>query len=259
MAAYAGTSLAMQGNWGMGNEYERNGPTEYGGPGGYYPVPGAPADPPPPTGAPIGYGAPGGYGGYTGYEGYGEYDDGYGYDGYADGSRPAVHWGVICGIVLAIALVAPFVVIEVAYPDFFSHPDLAAQSISTHHDYGIAIVVDLVTLLSVLITPVALFFTGFLTTRETGTVGSGAFAGALAGFIAFVVYIFGTIFLILVMHLTLPWDQVSALAHVVVGVTIGSSFLLSSCCGLFIFTLPPALIAALGAGLARLIWGPAEG
>lgn len=229
------------GGWGPGGGYGGGMPQ-----GGYGAPPGAQGLP-----------GPGGYGAYVGpgeYAGYAEEYD----DEYVEGSHPAVHWGLICGIVLAVAMIAPFVVIEIAYPYYFSHPEMVGQSIAAKQDIGTSLAAIVVVLIGIIVTPVALFFAGFLTTRETGTIGSGAFAGALAGGVAFVVYIFGNVFLTVVQHQSLPWDRITGGAHIVVGLALGSGFLMSACCGLFAFTLPPALIASLGAGLARLIWGPAE-
>lgn len=253
----------------MGNEHDfgdadgtrPGGPRWDSGRGGYGPDTGYGGMPPGDYAAmpgPAGYDLAGGYSGYAGSGGYGDDDD----DAYADeeyggASHPAVHWGLICGIVLAVAMVAPFVVLQVAYPYYLSHPGLVSQSLTAKPDLGTTVALVGVTLVSVIVTPIALFLAGFLTTRETGTVGSGAFAGALGGGIAFVVYIFGNIFLTVVQKQTVPWDQLSATSHVLAGLAVGSGFLMSSCCGLVVFTLPPALIALCGAAVARLIWGPA--
>lgn len=194
--------------------------------------------------------------GPPGYDGYNEYDTYYD-DQYGGASHPAVQWGLVCGIVLAVAMVAPVVVLEIAYPYYLSHPQLVSQSLAAKPDLGASAAIVRVTLVSVVVAPVALFLAGFLTTRETGTIGSGAVAGALGGGVAFVVYIFGSIFLAVVQNQSVPWDQLPGTSHVVLGLAVGSGFLATSCCGLVLFTLPPALIALAGAALARLIWGPA--
>ncbi len=237
------------------NTYVPGGPGGggFGGapPGGYGAPPGGYGAPPGGYGAPPAPAAPGGYAGYDDYD---DYPD----DDYGAGSHPAVHWGLVCGIVLAVAMIAPFLVLEIAYPYYFSHPQMVEQSLAAKQDLGTNLAFVFVLLASVIVTPVSLFLAGFLTTRETGTVGSGAFAGALAGGVGFIVYIFGSIFLTVVQHQTVPWDQVPAVSHVLIGLAAGTGFLAGSCCNLLLFTLPPALIATAGAMLARLIWGPAQ-
>lgn len=243
---HTGTSLAMQGNVGMGYEYERNGPPEYGGPGGY-PVPGVPAGPGALTGAPIGYG------GYTGYEGYGEYDDGYGYDGYADGSHPAVKWGLIFGIVMAASILVPFVVLIVEYPLAASNPFFAMLSLFMQHPDAAAELVFMLLIASGITTLISLFFAGFLTTRETGTVRSGMVAGVLADLAAN-----GVVVLIVLMLVLLEGPRTEGTTSVGGQIAVAIGGLMQQCCCLISLVVSSAAIAALGAGLARLIWGPAE-
>lgn len=232
----------------MGYDDEPSGPPGYGGPGGFAGQ-GVPAEP----GAPTGYGAPG-VGGYAGYVGYDDdYDDGYGYDEYAGGSHPAVKWGLIFGIVMAASILVPFVVLITSYPLAASNPFFAMLSLFMQHPDATAGLIFMLLLASGLTTLISLFFAGFLTTRETGTVRSGMVAGVLADLAAN-----GVVVLIVLLLVLLESPRRAETTSVGEQIVAAIGGLTQQCCCLVSVVVSSALIAALGAGLARLIWGPAE-
>lgn len=242
---------------GMGNgfDYGNTGAPGGGGYAGGYAGGFGPA----PQGPP-GYGPPSGYGGYVGPGGYGDryaddYDDGYDdeYDDeYAEGSHPAVKWGLIFGIVMSASILAPILVLIALYPIAASNPLFALVSVLQQHPD--ATVGWLVAILgaSGMTNLIALFLAGFLTTRETGTIPSGMVAGVLAD-----VSSTGVLILIVLILVMLEGPHRTGSMSVGGAVVAGIGDLLQQFCCLVSVVVPSAIIAMLGAGLARLIWGPA--
>lgn len=213
----------------MGYEYGYNGPNGYG--------------------APNGYSVPNGYDPHQGDDEYDEYDD----DTYEGGTHPAVKWGLIFGIVMTVASLAPFILLFVRFPMYAGNPIFGIMTVLQNPASGAVLPFVLLLMVAGLTTLTSLFLAGFLTTRETGTIRSGTVSGVLA--------VLASNAVSTVVILTWVWlqprpavSQTSPLLQIFAG--IGG--LLDFGCGLVGAVVPAAAIAALGASLARLIWGPPE-
>lgn len=244
----------------MGYDYERDGSPGFGPQGDYGPPPGPYAT----YGSAGQYGgasAPNtnydGYGGFSGYGAPGGYADPANYDleEYDDSSHPAVHWGLVFGIVLTAASLAPFVLFIVQYPEYASNPVFGMLTVIDTNDGAALAPFVLLLLLSGLVWLVSEFLAGFLTTRETGTLRSGTFAGVLAALASNTISTLVLLVWLALQRHTSSNENVSPVLQIFAG--IGG--LMDFCCGLVGVIVPAAAVAVLGAGLARLIWGPAEG
>lgn len=238
----------------MGYDYERNGPPGFGAPGDYTYSPGGPyGGASAPNANADGYG---GYGSYAGYGAPGGYADlaGYEFEEEAVGSHPAVHWGLVFGIVLTAASLAPFILFIVQYPAYASNPIFGMLTVIDRNDGAALTPFVLLLMLSGLVWLVSEFLAGFLTTRETGTLRSGTFAGVLAALASNTI----TTLVLLVWLLLQQHTSSDANVSPVFQIFAGIGGLLDFCCGLIGVIVPAAAVAVLGAGLARLIWGPAE-
>lgn len=206
----------------MGYEYEYNGPSSRGIPNGYDP-----------------------------YQGYDDFD---GYDDADSGTHPAVKWGLTFGIVMTATSLAPFILLFVRFPLYASNPLFGLLTVLQNPDGAAVLPFMALVVVSGLTALVSLFLAGFLTTRETGTLRSGTFSGVLATLASNAVSTLVILTWVWLQHRP-PTGQTSMVGSVFAGIGGLTDF----CCGLVGAIVPAAAIAVLGAGLARLIWGPPEG
>jgi hypothetical protein len=161
------------------------------------------------------------------------------------GHSPVMRWGLLFGVIIAILG---------AIQEGLSADVLrAAQGSSTTISTGAALegvgvlIIDVSFLL-------LLGLTGLLTSRETGTVGSGAFAGALAAVIGGLV---ATVVSLALFRSTLGTLPINFNAldergqHAVIGAVI-----LSGMCSTFIYGLIGAGLAAIGGLIGRAFYNP---
>lgn len=164
---------------------------------------------------------------------------------------PALHWGLVFGIVEVVIGIAPLV--WLVANSYHFPPDAAeTQTILTQSGSTLFLFVAFGGLLSLF----SYVFAGFLTARETGTVGSGAVAAALACLANLMVS-----YLIAAVVLKISYSQlINELGGLPASfrAILAVSYALSTLCGLLVACVIAAGIGALGALVGCAIFGRAS-
>lgn len=163
---------------------------------------------------------------------------------------PAIRWGFIFGIVLvAVKLVPLLWLVLNGYhvpPDDTEIQQIASQLGDVIVYYALA---------NTVISLISYFLAGFFTTRDTGTVGSGAFAAVVA-YLAYAAVSYLISAVILRGSESVLLDEIATLPGGFRAIFAVTS-MFTNICGLLIGALIPSGLGALGALLGRAIYGPA--
>lgn len=163
---------------------------------------------------------------------------------------PAIRWGFTFGIVLvAVKLVPLLWMVLNGYhvpPDDTEIQQIASQLGGVLFYYALG---------NTVISLASYFLAGFFTTRDTGTVGSGAFAAVVA-YLAYMTVSYLVTGVILRGSESMFLDEMASLPDTVRAI-LALTYTFSNVCGLLIGALVTWGIGALGALLGRAIYGPA--
>jgi hypothetical protein len=169
-----------------------------------------------------------------------------------DGPRgvPTLQWGLLFGIVLTVATIGGEFFLRSINVSKLLNPDTLDGT-----TLGLVLWWSVV---SVCVELACCAGAGFLTARDTGSIGGGAFAGGVVLFTS--IFVSGIISFALA--LTSPAQVYLAAAsyasHSISAQQVAGAGLLGSVCDGVCCGLGGALIGALGALPARLIWGPPD-